>query len=118
MTSTDKLIITQVEGTPADERVLKLSGPLTLTTLFDLRDAVRAEQAPRLILDFSEVPYVDSAGVGVIVNAHVSRINAGKRLALVAIAERVQTLLAVTRVDRVLAIFRSLPEAEQALGAP
>jgi anti-anti-sigma factor len=115
MAWTDKLIITPVESTPKGERVLKLSGPLTLTTLFDFQDAVRAEQAPRLIFDFSEVPYVDSAGVGVLVNAHVSRVNAGKRLALVAVAERVQTLLAATHVDQVLAIFPSLPEAAKQL---
>jgi anti-sigma B factor antagonist len=78
---------------------------------------VRAQQAPRLILDFSEVPYVDSAGVGSIVNAHVSRVHAAKRLALVGVADRVRTLLAATHVDRVLAIFRTLPEAEQALAA-
>lgn len=115
MVSSDKLSITWSDGTPEGERILKLVGPLTLTTIFGIQDAIRAEQAPRLILDFSDVPYIDSTGVGVIVSAHMSRLNAGKRLALVGVTGRVQILLSVIHVDRVLAIFPTLREAEEAL---
>jgi len=98
------------------EQILKLVGPLTITTLFDFRDRLRAQKAAKtVILDLSEVPYIDSAGVGAIVNAHVSCANAGRRLALVGVMDRVQTLLKLTRVDSVLAIFPTLTDAERAL---
>jgi anti-sigma B factor antagonist len=100
-----------------NERILKLVGPLTLTTMFDFRDTVRAETtAMLLILDFSEVPYVDSAGMGAIVNAHVSCSNTGRKLALVGMVERVRTMLKMSRVETILALYPTLQEARQALG--
>lgn len=84
--------------------------------MFDFRDAFRPEtSAKSVILDFSEVPYVDSAAMGSIINAHVSCANAGRRLALVGVADRIMAMLKLTRVDSVLAIYATLQEARQAL---
>jgi anti-sigma B factor antagonist len=111
-----KFSVTDVAGANENERILRLTGPLTLTTMFDFRDAFRSETSSKsVILDFTEVPYVDSAGMGSIINAHVSCANAGRRLALVGVADRIRTMLKVTRVDSVLAIYPTLPEAHQAL---
>jgi anti-anti-sigma factor len=110
-----KLTIQEIEGRRGGEQVLKLAGPLVLTTLFELRNAVQATTAPLLILDLSDVPYMDSAGLGVLVNAHVSCMNRGRRLALVGLADRVLTLIVVTNVDRVLTIFPTLQAAEEVL---
>ena len=112
----EKLTITESQGAQEGERILRLNGPITITTLFALRDTMRAEKAAKtLILDFSQVPYVDSAGVGVIVNAHVSCVNSGRRVVLVAVNDRVRTLMKNTRVDEVLAIFPTLEEALSAM---
>jgi len=111
----EKLTITDTQGAHEGERILQLNGPLTISTLFGLRDTLRAEKAARtVILDFSQVPYVDSAGVGAIVNAHVSLLNSGRRLALVAVQDRITTLMKVTRVDEVLTIYPTLQEAQAA----
>jgi len=110
--------VVDAASTNENERVLKLAGPLTLTTMFDFRDKFRSETAAKsVILDMSEVPYVDSAGMGAIVNAHVSCMNTGRRLALVGVVERVRTMLKMTRVDSVLALYPTLQEAQQALSA-
>ena len=69
---------------------------------------------PAVILYFSQVPYVDSAGVGAIVNAHVSCLNSGRRLVLVAVQDRIRTLMKVTRVDEVLTTYPTLQEAQAA----
>jgi anti-sigma B factor antagonist len=111
----EKLTITGVQGAHEDERILQLNGPITITTLFGFRDAVRAEKtAKTIILDFSQVPYVDSAGVGVIVNAHVSCLNGGRRLALAAVQDRIKTLMKVTRVEEVLKIYPTVQDAQAA----
>ncbi len=83
-----------------------------MTTLFGFRDAVQATTAPLLILDLTDVPYIDSAGLGVLVNAHVSCANRGRHLALIGLVDRVRTLLTITNVDKVLALFPTLQEAE------
>lgn len=112
------LTITDVAGTNESERILKLVGPLTITTMFDFRDTFRAEISRKSVfLDFTEVPYLDSAGMGAVVNAHVSCANTGRRLALVGVADRIMTMLKVTRVDSVLSIYPTLAEAQQAFSA-
>ena len=111
----EKLTITNAQGAHEGERIFQLNGPLTITTLFGFRDVIRAEKtAKTVILDFSQVPYVDSAGVGAIVNAHVSCLNSGRRLVLVAVQDRIKTLMKVTRVDEVLTIYPTLQEAQAA----
>jgi anti-sigma B factor antagonist len=111
----EKLTIASAPGAHEDERILQLNGPITIATLFDFRDTVRAEKtATTVILDFTQVPYVDSAGVGAIVNAHVSCLNSGRRLLLVAVPGRIRTLMKVTKVEQVLSIFPTLEEAQAA----
>jgi anti-anti-sigma factor len=109
----ENLTITSAQGAHEGERILQLDGPITLTTLFGFRDAVRSEKtAKTVILDFSQVPYVDSAGVGSIVNAHVSYLNSGRRLVLVAVHDRIKGLMKMTRVDEVLTIYPTLQEVQ------
>jgi anti-anti-sigma factor len=109
----EKLTIVNAPGANEEQRILQLNGPLTIATLFDFRDTVRAEKtAKTLILDFSQVPYVDSGGVGAIVNAHVSCVNSGRRLLLVAVQDRIRTLMKVTKVEQILTFFPSLEEAQ------
>lgn len=111
----DNLTITVLEPSSETERVLKLAGPLTLTTMFDFRDRLRSETARTVILDLTGVPYVDSAGIGAIVNGHVSCANSGRRLALVGVADRARTVMKVSRVDTFLSIYPTLQDARQAL---
>jgi anti-anti-sigma factor len=70
-----------------------------------------------LILDLSGTSYMDSAGLGLIMNAHVAA-EAGKRKFLVAGTNgRVQSLMELTKVTRVLPMFPSVDAAEAAEAA-
>jgi anti-sigma B factor antagonist len=68
-----------------------------------------------VILDLSDVPYIDSAGLGLLVSAHVSRQKAGRRMVLSGINPRVQRLFEITRVTDLFLIFSSTEEAVAAL---
>ena len=96
-------------------RVLKLDGPLTLSNFFEFQDLVRADRTTCLIVDLSGVPYIDSAGIGCLVNGYVSHKNAGKSLCLVGVTDRVRTSLRVTNVEQVFPIFSSVAEAHQCI---
>jgi anti-anti-sigma factor len=109
------LSIKSLPGQSQGQVILALKGPLTLSNLFGFQDAVRADKSPVLILDFSDVPYVDSAGLGSIICAHVSCSNSGRRLALAAVPDRVITMLHASRVDQVLAIFPTSQQAQDKL---
>jgi anti-anti-sigma factor len=99
------------------EEVLTLSGPLTANNSATFQNAMRREEpADTVILDFSEVPYVDSAGLGLLVSAHVSRQKSGRKMILSGINPRVQKLFEVTRVADLFLIFSTPDEAIAALG--
>ena len=93
------------------ERVLRLDGPLTLANIFQFQTLVRADRSRSLIVDLTNVPYVDSAGIGSLVGAHVSRQNE-RTLTLVGTPQRVRDALRVTKVEQ---FFRMADTVDQAL---
>ena len=112
------LTIEAANGSRDGQRNFKLSGPLTLRTLFEFQAAVRAEQSPTVIIDLSQVPYMDSAGLGALVNAHISCVNSGRHLALIGVSDRVLTLFKLTRVDQAFAMYPTLDAAEKSFENP
>jgi anti-sigma B factor antagonist len=97
---------------PAGARVLTLSGPLTIQTLFDFQQIVREETSKPIILDISGVAYMDSAGLGCIVSAYTSCQRNGRAFGITGIGERIKTLFAVTHVDGLLPTFDTLESAQ------
>ena len=91
--------------------VLRLHGPLLLGNFFPLQTMVRADSSNLLILDVADMPYIDSAGIGCLVGAHVSRENSGRKLVIVGATDRLLTSLKVTKVDN---LFTFAPTVEQA----
>ena len=93
-----------------------LRGPLTAVNGPVFQNAMRREEpAHTVILDLSDVPYVDSAGLGLLVTAYVSRQKSGRRMVLSGINPRVQKLFDITRVASLFLIFSSPEEAIMAL---
>jgi anti-anti-sigma factor len=97
--------------------MLRLTGPLTMSTLFDFQSKVRTDTSRVLLLDFTSVPYVDSAGIGAMVGAYVTHQKDGRSLYLIGVNERVQNALKVTHVEKFFHFVDSLTAAEQAINA-
>ena len=97
-------------GLQNNARVLRLSGPLTIGTLYQFQDMVRTDSASSLVLDFTRVPYVDSAGVGALVGAYVRHQKAGHSLTLAGVNERVRNTLKVTQVEQFFTYADSVPQ--------
>lgn len=91
--------------------ILRLSGPLLLGNFFPLQTMVRSDNSDVLIIDVSDMPYIDSAGIGCLVGAHVSRENSGRKLVLVGANDRLLTSLKVTKVDQLFALAPTVQEA-------
>jgi|HubBroStandDraft_5_1064220.scaffolds.fasta_scaffold201900_1 anti-sigma B factor antagonist len=110
----DELQIQRTSGSASDVTILTLIGPLTITTLFDFQTAVRQPDLKSTIIDFSKVPYIDSAGLGIVLShwAHTQRI--GVKFATVGISERVRVLLEMTGVSKILPSYPSVADAEKA----
>ena len=113
----DSLRIDDRAGAQPGQRVLTLTGALVLPTVFDFQKTVRADDSRSLIIDFSAVPYVDSAGIGALVGAYVTRQHGGRALALVGVSERIHNALKVTHVEQFFQFFDSVGAAEKASAA-
>src|SRR5262249_28723901 len=92
-------------------RTLRLKGPLLVTNLFEFQSLSRSNGSAVLTLDFSEVPYVDSAGIGALVGAYVNHNKDGRSLRLVGVNDRIRAALAVTHVEHFFK-FEDSPKAE------
>lgn len=97
---------------------MKLSGPLTLQTLFEFQAAGRQDASKPMILDISGVPYMDSAGLGSVISLFASCQKTKRGFGIVGLTERIRTLFEVTHVDGLLPCFPSLESAEAAVTKP
>jgi anti-sigma B factor antagonist len=113
--ATEPVRLEALDGSRAGHRILRLTGPLTLHTLFPFQEAVRADKAATLILDLSGVPFVDSVGIGALVGAYVSRQRDGRKVALVGVGERVQAALSISQLTQLFPTFPSVEAAEKSL---
>jgi anti-sigma B factor antagonist len=112
--SQEPLTIDDLDGARSGQRILRLRGPVVLGTLFQFQSAIRAKDARALIIDFTDVPYIDSAGIGTLVGAYVTHNKEGRSLALVGVSKRLHAALEVTRVEQFFRFFDTVSDAEQA----
>src|SRR5260221_11610185 len=113
----EPLAIEDLAGPKDGQRILRLTGPLILTNLFDFQSKIRVDTSRVLMLDFTNVPYVDSAGIGALVGAYVTHQKDGRNLFVIGVNERVLNALKVTRVEQFFNFVASVSEAEQATNA-
>lgn len=107
------LKVDREEGKVPGTLIIRLTGPLTLLNIFDLQAQFRtAPPTPLTILDLTGVPYMDSAGMGVVVNYHVHCQNKGGRFIAAGVSPRIMELFKITRVDKVISMAPTAEEAE------
>src|SRR6202049_3870666 len=96
----EPLHIEDVSETRAGQRVLRLSGPILISNFSEFQALVRGSTQPPLILDLTQVPYIDSAGIGALVGAYVNHQKDGRRLALAGVTKRVRDTMQVAHVEQ------------------
>ena len=103
-----------VPGNTADTRIFQLHGPITLGNLFDFQKVLMGGTEKVTILDFTESPYIDSAGLGAILNYYVSGKRHGRAIRLVAVNYRVAELLKLTSADTLIKTYDTIETAQAA----
>jgi anti-anti-sigma factor len=103
-----------VPGSAPDTRVFRLHGPITLANLFEFQKVLNAGQEKVTIIDFTESEYMDSAGLGALLNYYVSGKRRGRQLRLVAVNYRVNELLKLTSAHTLIKTYDSVEAAEAA----
>jgi len=104
----------QIATTPGSDRyVITVSGEVDLATSPDLDDAIIAaldSGAGSLVVDLTDVSFMDSSGLGVIVRGLKRCREADKDLDLVITNERVLKVFGITGLDQVIPIHDSLED--------
>ncbi|WP_353068168.1 STAS domain-containing protein [Tunturibacter empetritectus] len=123
-----KFTIERSQGEKPGTVVFRLSGPFTARDMHAslspdvLRSTFESEEgsdphappvAPRHVLDLTEVPYMDSAGLGLIVSHYVRCQSRGVRLVLAGVSSRVLQLFEMTKVDKFFPRAATVEEAER-----
>jgi anti-anti-sigma factor len=105
---------TQRPGSRDGTEILSLSGPFTLGNMFQLQRALQEIRPQYLIIDIAQVPYMDSAGLGLLVNFYVAAQKNGRKLAIAGATPRIMALFELTKVDGLLKLYPTVEDAEKA----
>jgi anti-anti-sigma factor len=94
--------------TKSDESIVRCSGRITRETIQSLQTTVKPliPQSKTLVLDLTNVSYMDSSGLGAIVGLYISAKTAKHQLKLINLNERLKELLSLTRLGEVLTAGR------------
>ncbi len=108
----------EVENAASGVRIIRLAGPLTMSSLFEFQAATRAAADSAVVIDLSGVPYMDSAGLGAVLGILASCQRKGRGFGITGATERLQTLFTVSGVDGLIPTFASVELAERQLSSP
>ncbi len=115
MTPSTSGVVKEIRQEP-EATVVVLAGEVDLNQSPALHAAlteVAANRPRRLIVNLAEVPYMDSSGVGTLVEL-LRRVNTYKgHLALVGLNERVRGVFEITKLDKFFRIHATEQEAVQ-----
>jgi anti-sigma B factor antagonist len=101
--------------------VLQITGEVDMAHSPELREVLAAHaEAKReaLLVDFTEVKYIDSSGLATLVEYVQKASEFGGRIALGGLSESVQTIFDMVRLNEVFPIFTSVADARAALASP
>jgi len=93
-------------------KIIGLTGSLTLETVAGFNQTLREETSPVLLLNMAKLEWLDSAGVGALVQLLVRRAKGKAALALAGLSPRNHGVLDVAHVLNLFSVF---PTAEDAL---
>ncbi len=92
-----------------DVNILDCSGKITLGEgTMAIRNTVRevlANGGKKIILNLADVNYIDSSGIGELVSTYTTVTNKGGQLKLLNLTNKIQELLAITKLLTVFQVY-------------
>jgi len=109
------------ERVVGDVVVLDVKGRVTLgegdELLKDKVNSLLVQGKKKLVINFAEVPYIDSAGLGEVVRTFTTVSRQGGQLKLLNLTKRITDLLAITKLLTVFDTYDSETDAVQSFSA-
>ena len=98
-----------------DVVILDLKGKILIGDgIDDLRDSINniiKENETKVLLNFADVPYLDSTGLGEVVRSYTSIKKSGGTIKIINLTNKVRDLLSVTKLITVFDTFEVEDEA-------
>jgi anti-sigma B factor antagonist len=101
-------------GSLSEITVLALHGPLLIAHVPVFQQATQRATTTVTVIDFSGCSYMDSAGLGALLQFYRQVMTQQRRLVVVGLNQRVDALLKLTRADSLLEIKPTLDDVEKA----
>jgi anti-sigma B factor antagonist len=92
-------------------KTIALAGSLTLETVAGFNQTLREETSPVLLLNLASLEWLDSAGVGALVQLLVRRAKGKGSLALAGLTSRSNAVLQVAHVLNLFSVFPTVEDA-------
>jgi anti-sigma B factor antagonist len=106
----------QLDQTPQGHTICRPVGELDAFTVSQFRQALaELASSPRLVIDMSGVPFVDSAGLGALIGGIRRTRELGGDVAVACNRPTLVRLLRTTGFDRIVTVADSVDEATAAL---
>jgi anti-sigma B factor antagonist len=109
--SSFKLDLEKLPSSNESLTIYKATGKLSLETVNEFIQKMRAENAQYVVLDLGAVSFLDSAGVGSLVSLFVNRRNQGKVFALAALSPQSNAVVTVAGLQNLLPVYKTVEEA-------
>jgi anti-sigma B factor antagonist len=109
----ETLAVESFAGKSEGTRIVRVVGPVLLSNFFALKSELETSHTPITILDLSGVEYMDSAGMGAIINFYVSSQRRGHKLIAAGVNNRVIELFKLTHVDSLIPVAATVDDAEK-----
>ena len=104
--------ITITERQAGDVTILDLDGKVAIGEgSVALRGTIRREGKTKLLLNLGRVGYIDSSGIGELVSSFTAVNKEGGTLKLLNLTEKIQDLLAITKLLTVFDVFENEADA-------
>jgi anti-anti-sigma factor len=115
------LTVSSHPGRHSETVIVEVLGPLTLPNFFTFQDRMAFLRTHTLItalvIDLTHTPYMDSAGIGCIINCYVSAEKRAQSFYLVGVNDRIAALLQTARVDKLIRSDPTVADVELTLSA-
>jgi len=89
----------------------KIIGGPDATTLNDKLHDLVEKGSNKVVADLSQVNWMNSSGLGILISALTTTQNAGGQLKIAAATEKIKKLLTITKLTNVFTLYETVDEA-------
>lgn len=99
--------------------VVRVAGEFSVRTLRDIRDAIEEALTvghTHIGFDLSQTEFIDSGGIGLIMNTYKRMAENGGTPSLVAISESLEDIIETSGIRQILPVYSDLDDLEKEVG--